>query len=45
MSKYFPEPYRGFEGNVKVKLDLYSYATKVVLKNAIGVDTSNFSLK
>ena len=45
MSKYFPGPYRGFEGNIKVELDLYSYVTKVVLKNAIGVDTSNSSLK
>ena len=28
MSQHFPKPYRSFEGNVKVKLDLSSYATK-----------------
>ena len=34
MSQYFPKPYRNFGGNVKVQLDLSSYATKVDLKNA-----------
>ena len=40
MSQYFPKPYRSFEGNVKVELDLSSYATKAELKNATGVDKS-----
>ena len=45
MSQYFPKPYRSSEGNVKVKLDLSSYATKAELKNTTGIDTSNFALK
>ena len=44
MIQYFP-PYRSFKGNAKVELDLSSYATKTVLKEAIGIDTSNFALK
>ena len=44
MSQYFP-PYRSFGGNVKVELDLYSYATKTDLKNVTHVDISNFALK
>ena len=45
MSQYFPKPYRSFEGNVKVKLDLSSYATKAELKNATGVNTSKLAAK
>ena len=45
MSQYFPKPYRSSEGNVKVELDLSSYATKAELKNTTGIDTSNFALK
>ena len=45
MSQYFPKPYRSFEGNVKVELDLSSYATKAELKNATGVDTSKLAAK
>ena len=30
---------------MKVELDLSNYATKADLKNAIGVDTSNFPKK
>ena len=30
---------------MKVELDLFNYATKADLKNAIGVDTSDFSKK
>ena len=44
-SQYFPKPYRSFDGNVKVELDLSSYAIKFDLKNATGIDTSNFALK
>ena len=44
MSQCFPNPYRAFRGNVKVELDLSSYATKLELKEATGIDTSNFPL-
>ena len=44
MSQYFP-PYRSFKGNVKVELDLSSYATKIDLKEATGINTSDFALK
>ena len=45
MSQYFPKLYRTFKGNVKVELELSSYATKVELKNATGVDTSKLAAK
>ena len=28
MTQYFPKPYKYFEGNINVKVDLPSYATK-----------------
>ena len=41
MNKYFPKPnYLG--ANVKVELDLSTYAAKINLKNATGVDSSSF---
>ena len=33
MSQYFPEPYRAFGGNINVKVNLSSYATKTDLKS------------
>ena len=45
MSQYFPTPYKPFGGNIKVELNLSSYATKLELKEATGNDTSNFALK
>ena len=45
MSQYFPKPYEPFGGDINVKVDLSSYATKAGLKNAIGVDTSKFAKK
>ena len=45
MSQYFPKPYKSFEGNVKVELDLSSYAIKSELKNVAGVDTSKLKAK
>ena len=42
MSEYFPEP-KSFGRRVKVELDLSNYATKADLKNATGIDTSNFA--
>ena len=45
MSQYFPKPHKIFDGNINVKVDLPNYATKSDLKNAIGIDSSNFALK
>ena len=44
MSEYFQKP-KSLEANVKVELDLSNYATKADLKNATGVDTSDFPKK
>ena len=44
MSQYFL-PYRRSGGNIKVELDLSSYATKTDLKNMTHVDVCNFALK
>ena len=44
MSHYFP-PYRSYGRNVKVELDLSSYATKTDLKNVTHVDASSFASK
>ena len=45
MSQYFPKPIRSFGGNINVKVDLSTYATKTDLKNVTHVDTSSFALK
>ena len=44
MSQYLP-PYRGSGRNIKVELDLSSYATKADLKNVTHVDVSSFASK
>ena len=44
MSQYFP-PYRSLGGNIKVELDLRSYATKTDLKNVTHVDVFSFASK
>ena len=44
MSEYFP-PYRSSGRNIKVELDLSSYATKTDLKNVTHVDVSSFASK
>ena len=44
MSEYFSKP-KSLGSNVKVELYLYNYATKADLKNAAGVDTSDFAKK
>ena len=44
MSDYFPKP-NSVEANVKVELDLSNYATKADLKDATGVDGSDFASK
>ena len=45
MSKFFPEPYEPFGGDINVTVDLSNYATKTDLKNVTQVDTSSFALK
>ena len=45
MSQYFLKPYRRFGGNVKVELDLPTYATKADFKNATGADPSKLAVK
>ena len=40
MNQYFPKPCEPFGGDIKVKVDLSNYATKIDLKNATGIDTS-----
>ena len=44
MNEYFLEP-KSSGKRLKIKLDLCNYATKANLKNATGVDTSNFAKK
>ena len=44
MSEYFPR-LKSLGANVKGELDLSNYATKADLKNAAGVDTSDFAKK
>ena len=44
MSECFPQP-KSFGRRVKVELDLSNYATKADLKNATGVDRSDFAKK
>ena len=43
MREYFPEV--KFSGGRKLELDLSNYAIKPDLKNATGVDTSDFPKK
>ena len=45
MSQYFPKPYEPFGGDINVKVDLWNYATKTVIKNISHADTSSFALK
>ena len=45
MSWYFPKPYEPFGGDINVKVDLSSYATKTDIKNILHIDTSSFALK
>ena len=44
MSQYFP-PYRSSGRNIKVELDLSSYATNADLKNVTRVNVSGFASK
>ena len=44
MSEYFPKP-KSLGTNVKVKLDLFNYATQLDLKNATVLYTMGFAKK
>ena len=45
MSQYFRKRYERFRGDINVKIDISSYATKADIKNISHVDTSSFALK
>ena len=45
ISQYFPKPFRSFQRNINVKVDLSNYARKTDLKKVTHVDTSSFALK
>ena len=45
MIQYFPKQYQPFVGDINVKVDLSNYAAKTDLKEATGIDTSNFVIK
>ena len=45
MSQYFLKPYKPFEEDINVKVDLSNYATKSDLKNATGIDPYKLALK
>ena len=45
INQYFPKPYEPFGGDINVKVDLSSYATKSDIKNITHVDTSSFAWK
>ena len=45
MSKFFPEPYEPFGGDINVTVDLSNYATNTDFKNVTHVDTSSFASK
>ena len=43
ISQYFPKPYSGSIGHVKVERDLSNYATRAHLKEATGADIFNLA--
>ena len=45
MTRYFPEPYKSFGGNINVKVNLSNHTTTAEFKNATGVDTSKLAPK
>ena len=45
MRQYFLQLFKSFRGNINVKVDLSSYATKTDLKRVTLVDTSTFALQ
>ena len=45
MSKFFPDPYETFGGDINVTVNLSNYVTKTDLINVTHVDISSFALK
>ena len=45
MRQYFLQLFKSFGGNINVKVDLSSYATKTDLKHVTLIDTSTFALQ
>ena len=45
MSQSFPKKCKSFKGNVKIEIDLSSYASNAELKNATGADASKLVAK
>ena len=45
MTQYFPKPFQPFGGDINVKVDFSTYATKTDIKNISYIDTSSFALK
>ena len=45
MSQYFHNPHEPSGGDINVKFDLSTYATRTDIKNISHVDTSSFALK
>ena len=45
MTQCFSKPYEPFGGDINVKVDLSSYATKTDLKDLSHADVSSFALK
>ena len=45
MTKFFPDPYETFGGDINVTVNLSNYVTKTDLINVTHVDTSSFALK
>ena len=45
MRQSFPKPYKSFEANTSVKVDLSNYATRSNIENISHLDTSSFALK
>ena len=45
MDQYFPELYEQFSGNVKVELDIFTYAMKADLKGATRIDIFTLASK
>ena len=42
---YFPGSFTHNKNKIKIELDLSNYATKYVLKNATGINRSDFAKK
>ena len=45
MIQHFPKPYKLFEGDINVKVNLSNCARKTDLKKAAEIDTSNLVLE